>query len=157
MTTIARPVVKNKIWIVEDNGSKVASIMAIEQGGFTYMHDQVREIFPSIKMISKKYNIEFAKKLTKPPIPGHDCYGYPCVGKPHNQLWDVSRRLPVYSKAEKSRSFFCAGHYLIKYNNQWIKEYCPKNITLSRYEFLGPYKNTLEQTSALHATTIISS
>jgi hypothetical protein len=56
---IAKPVVKNKFWIVEEGGEKIATIQAIEEGGFAYVHDEQRELFPSIKMISKKYNIEF--------------------------------------------------------------------------------------------------
>ena len=58
---IAKPVVKNKFWIVEEGGEKIATIQAIEEGGFAYVHDEQRELFPSIKMISKKYNIEFVK------------------------------------------------------------------------------------------------
>ena len=60
--TIARPVVKNKMWIVEAAGEKVATILAVEEsGGFVYVHDNKREMFPSIKLLSKKYNIEFVK------------------------------------------------------------------------------------------------
>ena len=140
MTIVAKPIVKNKYWIVESEGTKIATIQAIEEGGgYAYVHDNEREQFASIKLISKKYNIVFDN--TKPPKtkPAHDCYGYPCAGKPHNQVWDVKRGLPIYSKEPKSKSLYCAGYYAIKFNNAWISEYCPKNITISRYEFHGPY------------------
>ena len=61
MNAIAKPVVKNKYWIVEEDGNKVATIQAVEEGGFSFVQDNTREKFASIKMISKKYNIEFVK------------------------------------------------------------------------------------------------
>lgn len=142
--TIARPVVKNKYWIVENSGNKVATIQAIEEGGYAYVHNDQRERFASIKLISKKYNIEFAKPARDRSIKNDDVYGYPCNSKSHNEIYDVARRLPIYSKSAKSRSFFCAGHYMIKYNQTWIHEFCPKLITLNRYEYQGPFKSEPE-------------
>lgn len=142
MTTIAKPVVKNKFWIVEQDGQKIATIQAIDEGGFSYVHDDQRELFPSIKLISKKYNIEFVKaekaKAVKKDI--YDVYNFPTPHKPHNEVLDVQRYLPIYTKTAKSKSFFCAGYYIIKYSNTWVKSYCPKLITLNRYEYQGPFK-----------------
>ena len=140
---LAKPIVKNKYWIVEDNGNKVATIQAIDEGGFSYVHDNQREQFANIKMISKKYNIVFTK-VEKTKSANNDVYGYPCQGKSYNEVYDVARRLPIYTKSAKSRSFFCAGYYLIKYGNNWIKEYCPKLITLNRYDHRGPFKSESE-------------
>lgn len=145
MNLLAKPVVKNKYWIVEDHGNKVATIQAIEEGGFAYVHDNIRERFATIKLLSKKYNIVFDKSKQTKPATEHECYGYPCNGKPYNQVWDVQRRLPVYSKQPKSKSFYCAGFYVIKFNNAWVCEHSPKNITISRYEYYGPFKTKEEQ------------
>jgi hypothetical protein len=146
---IAKPVVKNKFWIVENNGQKVATIQAIEEGGFVYVHNNERENFPSIKLLSKKYNIEFVKIEKVPKIELHDVHGYPCSTKPHDKIYDVQRKLPLYTKSSKSKSFFCAGYYTVKFSNTWVKAYCPKLITLNRYEYRGPYKTQEEQTSNL--------
>ena len=64
---IAKPIVKNKFWIVEEAGEKIATIQACDEGGFVYVHDNEREMFTSIRMLSKKYNINFVKaeKLKK--------------------------------------------------------------------------------------------
>ena len=71
-------------------------------------------------------------------------YGYPVTGKAYNQVWDVQRRLPIYSKTSNSKSLFCAGYYLIKLNYAWVEHFCPKNITISRYEYHGPFKTKEE-------------
>jgi Ethanolamine utilization protein EutJ (predicted chaperonin) len=139
---IAKPVVKNKMWIVEDSGIKVGNIMAIEEGGFVYVHDNQREMFSTIKLLSKKYNIEFAKaeKVKREKRDVYDVYGFPTPSQPHNQVLDVQRYLPIYTKGAKSKSFFCAGYYIIKFSSTWVRAYCPKLITLNRYEYQGPFK-----------------
>jgi hypothetical protein len=140
---IAKPVVKNKMWIVEAyTGTKVGNIMAIEEGGFVYVHDEQREQFANIKLLSKKYNIVFAKaeKIKKEKQDVYEVYGYPTNNQPHNEVLDVQRYLPIYTKGAKSKSFFCAGYYIIKFSSTWVRAYCPKLITLNRYEYEGPYK-----------------
>lgn len=144
MNAVAKPVVKNKYWIVEEGGNKVATIQAIEEGGYSYVHDAVREKFPSIKLISEKYNITFLKVDKKSKDKSSSVYGYPCSTKSFNEVYDVARKLPIYTKTQNSKSFFCAGHYLIKYNQSWVYEFCPKLITVNRYEFKGPYKSKEE-------------
>jgi hypothetical protein len=139
---IAKPVVKNKFWIVENRGEKIATIQAIEEGGFVYVHDEQRELFPSIKMITKKYNVEFVKaerpRREKQDV--YDVYGFPTNSQPNNEVLDVQRYLPIYTKGAKSKSFFCAGYYIIKFSSTWVRAYCPKLITLNRYEYQGPFK-----------------
>ena len=139
---IAKPVVKNKMWIVESLGTKVGNIMAVDEGGVVYLHNNQREMFPSIKLLSKKYNIEFVKaeKATKEKLDNYDVYGYPTNTQPQNEVLDVQRYLPIYTKGAKSKSFFCAGYYIIKFSSTWVRAYCPKLITLNRYEYEGPYK-----------------
>lgn len=149
MNLLAKPIVKNKYWIVEDEGHKVATIQAIDKGGFVYVHDNQREPFTTIKMLSKKYNIQFDNTIPPNARPLHECYEYPCDTKPFNEAWDVHRKLPIYTKQEKSKSLFCAGYYLVWFGNEWIKEFCPKNILISRYQFHGPFKTADEQNNKL--------
>lgn len=139
---VAKTVVKNKMWIVENGGIKVGNIMAVDEGGVVYVHNNQRELFPSIKLLSKQYNIEFVKaekpKRVKQDV--YDVYGFPTNAAPNNEVLDVQRYLPIYTKGSKSKSFFCAGYYIIKFSSTWVRAYCPKLITLNRYEYQGPFK-----------------
>lgn len=139
---IAKPVVKNKMWIVESSGTKVGNIMTVDEGGVVYLHNNQREQFASIKLLSKKYNIEFVKaeKPKKVKQDVYDVYGFPTNTQPNNEVLDVQRYLPIYTKGTKSKSFFCAGYYIIKFSSTWVRAYCPKLITLNRYEYQGPFK-----------------
>ena len=148
---IAKPVVKNKMWIVESSGTKVGNIMTVDEGGVVYVHDDQRETFPTIKLLSKTYNIEFVKaeKPKKEKLDVYDVYGFPAASRPHNEVLDVQRYLPIYTKGAKSKSFFCAGHYIIKFSSTWVRAYCPKLITLNRYEYQGPFKTQERMVEAM--------
>ena len=39
--------------------------------------------------------------------------------------------------------------YLVKFNVNWLKSYCPKIITIERNEYLGPFKTEIEMKAAL--------
>lgn len=148
---IAKPVVKNKFWIVEEDGNKIATIQAVDEGGFAYVYNEQREIFPTIKLLSNRYNIEFVKaeKPVKEKLEVYDVYGFPTPNRPHNEVLDVQRYLPIYTKTSKSKSFFCAGYYIVRYSSTWVRAYCPKMITLNRYEYQGPFKSAERMLEAM--------
>jgi hypothetical protein len=149
---IAKVVTKNKFWIVEQNGQKVATIQATSSG-VTFVQNEHRESFMNIASLTVKHNIRFAKDT---PAPHHkkgeisyDINGYPCDNKPVNPVFDVQRKLPIYTKTSKSKCHFCAGHYLIKFNSGFVHSYCPKLLTLSRYEYHGPFITKQQAESAM--------
>lgn len=149
---VAKPVLKNKYWIVESEGSKVATIQAVDNGGFVYVNDNYREQFNTIKLLSKAYNVKFDKQYTtkhQAKSTQKTIYEYPIQGTAYNIMWDIKHKFPVYSKNSKSKSFFCAGYYVVKLNNEWTTAFCPKLITLNRYEFFGPYRTQQETQTKL--------
>jgi hypothetical protein len=152
MTLIAKPVIKNKFWIVESSGAQIATIQAHPEG-VTYVHDDQREAFPSIKMLSDRYNIQFDKSRAskaKARNTEGDVYGYYSDGAAFNEVFDVPRKLPLFTRTATSKSYFCAGYYLVKYTNAWVVETCPKLITLNRYEFKGPFRSHDEALESQH-------
>jgi len=148
---LAKPVLKNKFWIVEDQGEKIATIQMIEDGSVVYVSPTERKKYASIKILSKEHNILFDKtdKKTKTAVQEYEAHGYPVSSKPWNVLYDVKHHFPIYTKTSKSKSYFCAGYYIIKFNNGWVKSFCPKFITLNRYEYQGPYKTKIEMQEQL--------
>lgn len=140
----ATPIVKNKFWLVTDGDVKVGSVKSSDKG-LTYMHNNEEEKFPSVKLLKDKYDISFETyNSPKEQEQQHEVYGYP-TGKhfPHNPLWHVQLGVPVFTKEEKSRSFYCAGYYLVKERKKTKLHFCPKIILLERNEFEGPLKTTL--------------
>ena len=78
-------------------------------------------------------------------------YEYPCNSRPYNPIYNVKKKLPIYSKSSKSKSLYCAGHYVIKFRKGWVKSFCPKLITLNRYPFQGPFMTKEQMSEALKA------
>lgn len=148
----ARVVLKDKFWIIEHNGIKTASLQQTDDG-FSLMGTAKgkpkKEHFSTLKELSDKYNISFNEpKQISTDNKDHEIYGFKCKTKPYNDMYDVKRKIPVYTKNEKSKSFYCAGYYGIKFDN-WMASYCPKLLTLTRYNFIGPFKTELEMKSIL--------
>jgi hypothetical protein len=147
MTLKAKPIVKNKFWIVEADGEPVATIQA-SPDGVVLVKDQLREKFPSFKILSAKYNIKVDRGHAAPTAP-RTIYDFPVDSKSYNEIYDVRRRLPFYTKTAKSKSFFCAGYYAVCINNQWSEHFCPKAITLNRYQYLGPFASKEQAQQAI--------
>lgn len=140
---IAKPVVKNKFWIVErDNGKKVATIQAAADG-VVFVNNDRREKFPTVKSLGAKYNIKF-DRIPKSATPNKEIYGFTVSGSMFNPMYDVKRKLPIYTKTAKSKSYYCAGYYLIQIGHEWVEAYCPKLITLNRYKYVGPFTSKEE-------------
>lgn len=154
----AKPVVKNKFWIVEHGGNKVATIQATPTG-VVLVKGQAREQFVNIKLLSAKYNIKLTKGSPgkKPAIKSYEIYGFPTDSRPYNQVYDVRKRLPFFTKKLKSKSYYCAGFYAIQLGDEWSTHFCPKGITVSRYPCHGPYRTKTEadlQISKIHGQSL---
>ena len=79
----------------------------------------------------------------------NECHGYPTSCKPYNAMYDVRRKLPLFTKSNQSKSLYCAGYYVIKFDKGWVKSFCPKAITIERYPYKGPFKSEIEMKQVL--------
>ena len=141
----AKTIVENKFWILEEeNGNKVGTI-SVKNNIVTAVINNQPVAFKNLEELSTRYNVTFTKKA-KPAksVVKNEVYDYPTAHSPHNALWHVERKLPIYTKTDKSNSYYCAGYYLIKFPHGWAKGFSPKLITLQRYEFKGPFKSKSE-------------
>jgi hypothetical protein len=146
----AKSIVENKFWILEeDNGQRVGTI-SVKNDSVTAVIGNDSHTFKNLNELAKRYNVSFNKRA-KPAKPNLDMevYDFPTAHTPHNALWHVERKLPIYTKTSKSNSYHCAGYYIIKFEHGWVKSFSPKLITLQRYEYKGPFKSKLEMMEQL--------
>lgn len=152
---VARPVVKNKYWIVENNGNKIGTVQAVEDGGYVYVQEHNRNKYPTIKTLGQSHNIKFetytspVKKETNSIKTNKVLDGFPTDEIPQNAMREVRLGVSVYTKTKKSKSYFCAGYFAIKEKTEWLVEFCPKLITVNRHSFLGPFATKLEAHNAI--------
>lgn len=149
MTLNAKTVLKNKFWIIEDNGRRVGTLSKGEDLRFMYSCATGTEFFENTQDINHKLgNINWSTTLTdKDTI--KEVHGYPTASTPHNTMYDVKRRLPLFTKSAKSKSLYCAGYYIIHFDKGWVRSFCPKLLTCEKYEYKGPFKTEFEMRQEL--------
>ena len=146
----AKTIVENKFWILEEeDGARVGTI-SLKNDAVIAVIGNNSHTFKNLDELAARYKVSFNKK-SKPAKPTLDMevYDFPTAHTPHNALWHVERKLPIYTKTSKSNSYHCAGYYIIKFEHGWVKSFSPKLITLQRYEYKGPFKSKLEMMEQL--------
>ena len=146
----AKQIVENKFWILEsENGDKVGTL-SFKDNKATVNIQNKPETFASLDECLIKYDVKFTKKsIEQKEDTKNEVYGFPTSTEPFNALWYVEKKLPIYTKSEKSNSYHCAGYYIIRFNTGWVKSFCPKLLTLQRYDSNGPYKTRIEMMEQL--------
>lgn len=146
---VAKEILGGKFWIVEEDGEKVGTIsysdekyMLSDKNGTRFFENQ-KQLKKSLGNDITWTALKIAKDYTK------DVHGYPTSTQPHNPVFDVKRKLPLFTKSAKSKSLYCAGYYVIHFEKGWVKSFCPKLITIERYENHGPFKTELEMRQEL--------
>jgi hypothetical protein len=150
MTIKATPVLENKFWIVEEQGVRVGTLTK-DNDSFVYSKQGEVQFYNTEKEVANTFGKDFlTAKITVDTVE-HDLsvHGFPTRATPYNSMFDIKRKLPLFTKSEKSKSVYCAGYYLVKFNVNWLKSFCPKLITVERNEYMGPYKTELEMKMAL--------
>jgi len=139
MSIVAKPIVDKKYWILQENNRKIGNVEACDGGYQVKINNQVAQ-FKTIKMVEQRANVQFEPAIKKPPKPVTNLVnGYPVAGRVCNPLWDVQKKLPLYTKTNKSKSWFAAGWYRVKKGRNWTTVQGPKLILLQRYPYEGPF------------------
>lgn len=153
MTEIhATPIIDDKFWIVEKDGEKFATLRKNEDNRFVMSNEAGVKVFDNKESITKQYGKDFfVAKILKEADGSteNEVHGYPTSTAPHNSMFDIRKKLPLFTKSEDSKSIYCAGYYVIHFDKGWVKSFCPKLITLQRYEYRGPFKTEIEMKQVL--------
>lgn len=150
MSIKAKPVLKDKFWIVEQDGMRIGTI-GISDDKFVLSGYGETKFFDSKRQLEKTFGKNLFEKVVKEKTTDVELEvnGFPTNTAPHNPMYDVKRKLPLFTKSEKSKSVYCAGYYIIRFDKGWVKSFCPKLITVERYETRGPFKTELEMKQEL--------
>ena len=148
----AKPIVDGKFWIVEQNGEKVATLHKKENNKFVLSSTTGEVMFNKKQDLTKQFGDNFfltSSKVKVVNLEPKECHGYPTSCTPYNAMYDVRRKLPLFTKSNASKSLYCAGYYTIKFDKGWVKSFCPKAITVERYPYKGPFKDEMEMKQVL--------
>ena len=153
MTIKAKEVLKGKFWLVEDDGVKVGTLSFDNEKYMLNDSKGVCHYFDSQTQVSTKFDskINWTKlDITETKLNEKYVHGMPTSCTPYNPIYDVQRKLPLYTKNNKSNSVHSAGYYIVQYpSNGWSRGFCPKLVTLERYPYKGPFKTKADMSLAL--------
>ncbi len=140
MSLIAKPIVKNQLWVITDGTTKVGNIEANNNStSFSVKIGENVNYFSSTKHIERDVQLTFER----PPKPNGTAdvsfARWPTEGKTYNDFYDLKRRIHVYTKTKASKCFYAAGYYKIELNGVWTTMMSPKYIFIQRYPYEGPF------------------
>jgi hypothetical protein len=148
----AKPIIDNKFWIVEKDGEKFATLRKDDENRFVLSNETGIKIYNTKTDLTKQFGKDFfVAKIVKerdnsePQV----VHGFPSSCMPHNSMYDIKKKLPLFTKSGDSKSLYCAGYYVIRFDKGWVKSFCPKLITLQRYPYQGPFKTEIEMKQVL--------
>tara|TARA_B100001057_G_C22657507_1_gene874571 strand:- start:279 stop:776 length:498 start_codon:yes stop_codon:yes gene_type:complete len=138
----AKPILKNKFWIIESGGERIGTLSKQEDKRYMYSCATGTEYFTDTKSFNSfiggvswdKTSISDAGKLHK------EIHGFSTSTTPYNVMYNVQKKLPLFTKSKKSKSLYCAGYYIIRFDKGWVRSFCPKLVTLEKYPYKGPFK-----------------
>jgi hypothetical protein len=143
MITKAKPIIKDKFWIVERDGNNIGTIR-VDDDRFMFSDKNGVKYFDNKKQLERKLGKTVFERNEDAGIEVEKIvHGYPVSTTPYNAMLNVKQGLPLFTKSVKSSSLYCAGYYIIRFDKGWVKSFCPKLITLERYNFKGPFKDAV--------------
>ena len=141
---LAKPIVDNQYYILKKDDRKIGQLEVKENGNCTIKILDSVVSYTTIKMAREAVNIQFEPaETTTPPLP-NIVYGHNVEGKVFNPLWDVKHRLPLFTREDKSKSWFAAGWYRVRKGRNWKTIQAPKLIMIQRYPYQGPFYSEAE-------------
>jgi len=154
MTIKAKPVLKDKFWIIENNEERIGT-MSWDDDRYMFSNGNGTCFFSNKRQMKKQFGSDIVWTDITPISVDTDTkedyivHGFPTSVKPFNTMYDVKRKLPLFTKSNKSKSAYCAGYYIIEFEKGWVKSFCPKLITIERNLSKGPFKTEIEMRQEL--------
>jgi hypothetical protein len=155
MNSTAKVLIPNKEWLLRDEKQKIGSIAKTKKG-YIFLKNGHQIKFKSLNEVTTEFGVTLTDEISPEQVVTIDenkvpsIYDFPCSSDPYEPVYDVKKKLPLFSKSGKSKSQYCAGYYVIRFRKGWVKSFCPKLITLDRYPFQGPFKTESEMKTVLN-------
>ena len=137
MTINAKEVLKDKFWIVEQNGEKLGTLKFITDNHYEYFITKTNQ---TVTLTQAEFKKQFKVVNTINKGTFVDVYGYSTNCE---DVYNVRTEdnVPIFTKTVNSQNYHCAGWYAIYFPSiKWSSAYCPRLKTLKSYPFIGPFK-----------------
>lgn len=99
----AKPIIQDKFWIVEQNGSKFATLRKNEDDRFVLSNESGIKIYDNKESLTDQFGKDFfTVKIVKEAdnAEPNEVHGYSTSATPHNAMFDVKENYRCLLKAE---------------------------------------------------------
>lgn len=137
---LAKSVIKDKFWILEENAKRVG-MMNFKDDNYVINLRRQDFVAHDTKEL-KKLGIEFVIRDLKHG--GHlEVMGYPTD---QEEVFNVKTidGYPTFTKKAASKSTHVAGWYGLKFKNGWVCSLCPRLTTIKTNQHVGPFKTKMD-------------
>lgn len=148
MTVIAKPVIDKKFWILTENDVKIGNVEALNGGYQLKVNNDVQQ-YDTVEHLQQNLSVVFEMPKPYQKTLLNEVHGYPVNSRPYNPVWDITRKVPLFTTKKKSTCWVAAGWYRISRINGCKIVLCPKLILLQRYSYEGPFRTQEEALSTL--------
>ena len=102
MTINAKPVLKDKFWIIEEDNQRVGTL-SWNDDRYIFSSSIETCFFDDTKQMKKKFGSDVVfvnnTNIIEAQIPKeNNIHGFPTSVPPHNSMYDVKRKLPLFTK-----------------------------------------------------------
>ena len=147
---IAKPIIEDQYWVVTDGEKKVGNVQANSAGYEVILNGSTLQFnnTADIKKLTKiKFQVLKSNNLKADlPYPA-----YPVPKTTYNNVFDIKRKLHLFTKQENSKCLHAAGWFIMTVTNTPEVVFCPKYIFIQRYPYKGPFKTEDEATQQLNS------
>lgn len=146
MKYTVKPVMENKFWIVEDADGLRKGTVSVGTDKVTAVVNGLCVTFETLNDCADHFKLNFNNNA-EPDMDTESTYdveGYPTHTKPYNSFWDIKKKIPLFTRTEKSKSLHAAGYYAVRFDTQWAASFCPRMTTLDKNQWIGPFKDKFE-------------
>lgn len=154
----AKTVLQDKFWLIETNDGIKKGTITNHDTSVIVVLDKLPKRYGSLEEACKELNMAIAEVEVEEVIESKEesVEGFPTKCAAYNPTWDIKRKIPVFTKTEKSRTLHAAGYYVISFETGWVQSFCPKVSTLDSNEFKGPFRDKLEMREQLRKMQNVS-
>jgi hypothetical protein len=106
--------------------------------------------FSTTKSIEKDVRLVFENPVTSDKDAEIPFAHWPTDSETFNNVYDVRRKMHVYTKTPTSKCYHAAGYFNIVVENVKQTMLSPKYLYIQRYVYDGPYRTLSEALDALN-------
>jgi hypothetical protein len=140
--------ITDQSWIVSEFGNRIG-LLSLTGTSVKLITPQGHKEYTDLDDLLKahKWYLDYVEHKEKEEQPHQNILHLPVK---HQELFNVEHApLISYCKQANSSVRFAAGYWGLRFSHAWTAAFCPKLVTLSEYDHVGPFSTKLELNTIL--------